>query len=241
MKIFLISQVEDIISLLSQSQHTTNKTYREIAVGTVFGMPPQARNFIASDDSGLSHKPFPENKVKPEQRIDYLTHVSMGRFIHGPGLRPLATRFTQNILRSFSDLGIDDEWTELPDLYRFIQKCIFEASVPAMFGRQLIQRNSSFCEDFWDFDAGVPDLAKGLPKWAIPGAYKARDKCLETIKKHHLFLSQHQKDMIPDGNACGYNDLYGAEIIRYRHDMWSKMNAIDANARAAEDLGMIWG
>ena len=207
----------------------------------MFGMPLQARKYIASDDSGLNHKPFAESKVLPEQRIDHLTHISMGKFIHGPGLRPLAARFTQNILRGFSDLGINEEWTELPDLYRFVQKCIFDASVPAIFGQHLIQRNPSFCEDFWKFDAAVPDLAKDLPGWLIPGAIKARGRCLETIKKHHRFLFQHEKDMIPDGKTCGYNDLYGAEIIRYRHDMWSKMNGIDFDARAAEDLGLIWG
>ena len=241
MDIFLLSRVTDVISLLSQSQTTSNKTYREIAVGTIFGMPLQARKFIASDNSGLNHKPFHESNVPPEERIDYLTHVSMGKFIHGPGLKPLAARFTQNILQNFLDLDIDDRWTELPDLYQFIQKCIFNASVPAMFGQHLIRRNSSFCEDFWNFDAAVPDLAKGLPSWLIPNAFKARDRCLETIKKHHLFLNRHQKEMIPSGRTDDYHDLYGAEIIRYRHNMWSKMNGIDANARAAEDLGFIWG
>ena len=240
MNVFFLSRAEDIISLLSQSQTTTNKTYREIAVGQIFGMPSQARKFIASDDSGLSHKPFPESKVLPEQRIDYLTHVSMGKFLHGPGLKPLAARFTKNILRGFSDLEIGDEWTELPDLYQFIQKCMFDASVPAMFGQHLIRCNPSLCEDFLEFDAAVPDLAKGWPEWMIPKAYKARDRCLEAIKKHHLFLNQHPKDMIPDGRVAGYADLYGAELIRCRHDMWSKMNGIDANARAAEDLGMMW-
>lgn len=241
MNLHLLSDFRDILGLLSQSQSISNKIYRDVAVGTMFGMPKKAREFIASDDSGLSHRPHPESTRVGHHRIDFLTHVSLGKFIQGPGLKPLSTRFAQNALELFSRFDLSREWVEMPDLFTLVQKIIFQASVPAMFGKHLLGRNPSFFDDFCNFDVGVPNLAKRLPRWIIPSAYNARDKCLETIKRHHCFLKQECGDLKPDGNVLGYSDVYGAEIIRYRHDMWSKMEAMDSNAKAAEDLGMIWG
>ena len=244
MDIYLLSDFRDILRLLTQSQSITNKTYRDVAVGAVFGMPESAREFIASDDSGLSNRSDPRSQRLPHHRIDYLTHASLGKLIHGPGLKPLAQRFSQNLKFAMSRLGDSmngDEWQEMPDLFTFMNGLIFESSVPAMFGKQLLKDHPTFCDDFWRFDSGVPDLAKAIPRLIYPKPYNARDRCLDILKKHHRFLRQACEDWSIDRNMLEYSDIYGTGLIRYRQHMWSKMEAMNDDARAAEDLGMIWG
>lgn len=240
MDMYMVSGDAHIVSLFSQSQIMTNKTYRALAVGNMFGMPKKAQDFLAADDSGLNPKPHPTSNVKPEHRIDYLTHATLARFLSGPGLKPLVSRFRDNILRRFADQDVGSEWIEMPDLYSFLKVQLFTASVEAMCGSRILVLSPEFCEDFWKFDEGLSHLAKGYPRWLIPATYQARNKCLAHVKTWHRFLREHSSR-----EESGYDDSYdpelGAGIMRYRQNMYSKMEAIDADAMASEDLGMLWG
>lgn len=240
MDLYLITGNAHIVSLFSQSQIMTNKIYRALAVSNMFGMPAKAQDFLAADDSGLNSKPHPTSNVKPEHRIDYLTHAAILRFLSGPGLKPLVSRFKEMIMGQFASQDIFSEWVEMPDLYSFLKVQIFNASVEAMCGSHILLLNPTFCEDFWKFDAGLSNLAKGYPWWLIPSAYQARNRCLAHVKKWHLFLRENSsREESEDYDS--FDPKLGAGLMRYRQKMWSKMEAIDAGAMASEDLGMLWG
>lgn len=240
MELYIVFGDSNIVNLFSQSRNTVNKTYRSLAVGNMFGMPAKAKDFIAADNSGLNVKPHPMSEVKPEHRIDYLTHSSLKRFLTGPGLEPLVSRFRDNLWGQLTCLKIGSEWIEMPDLYGFIKVQLFNASVEAMCGKSILTLNPTFCDDFWKFDEGLSDLAKGYPRWWIPATYRARNKCLAHVKKWHEFLreqcSRRESEM-----TDGYDPKLGAEIMRYRQKLYSEMEAIDTDAMASEDLGMLWG
>lgn len=239
MDLYMVSGDAHIGSLFGQSQIMNNKTYRALAVSNMFGMPAKAKEFLAADDSGLNSTPHPSSSVRPEYRIDYLTHAALARFLSGPGLKPLVSRFKDNIMRQFADQEIGSEWIEMPDLYSFIKVQMFNASVEAMCGSYILSLNPTFCEDFWNFDAGLPKLAKGYPRLLIPATYQARNKCLAHVKKWHLFLREHSSRV--ESGDDSYDPELGAGIMRHRQKVYSKMEAIDADAMASEDLGMLWG
>lgn len=229
-----------MIALFNQSQKVSNKIYRTLLVGNLFAMPPKARDFLAADDSGINQKPCQKSTVKPEHRIDFLTHSSLARFLSGPGLKPLAARFQDNLSRNLVRLEIGNEWMELPDLYEFIRVQLFNASAEAMFGPYILTLNPTLCKDFWRFDKDLGYLTKGYPHWMNPTAYRARAKCLAAVKKWHGFVREYCEST-ESGPDNGFDPKFGAEIMRYRQKMWSKMDAMDVDARASEDLGFLWG
>ncbi|KAI4227187.1 MAG: hypothetical protein LQ349_006761 [Xanthoria aureola] len=215
------------------------RPYKELAVITMAKMPKETLEFWKWDDSGHHAQPHPDSNVPPHLRIDYLTHSSVARLLTGPGLKPLADRFTKNLMIRLSKSEyLNQEWSDLPDLFAFMQQQLFPAAVEAMCGELLFSVNPKFVGDFWAFNKGLPYLAKGYPRWMVPSAYRARDTVLNGLKKWHLAIASELK--CPPIAMDEWSPDFGVELVRFRHDAWSKMPLMNEDAAATEDLGMIW-
>lgn len=202
-------------------------------------MPKDTLAFWMDDDSGHHLQPHPDSKIPPHLRIDYLAYSLVSTFLTGDGWKPFARRFTTNLAERLLNVDfVRSEWSNLPDLYVFMQTELFHAAVEAMCGQNLLSKNPTFVEDFWAFDKVLPRLAKGYPQWLYPQSYRARDKCLASLKRWHEVIRTHFNESAVDSK--GWNPAYGAEFVKNRHIMWSKMPRMNADAAAAEDLGMIW-
>ena len=239
---YLVSGAENIVSMFGQSQnktHMTTKAYWNFGLSKMLGMPKSAQDFLAADESGLHRKPYPGSNIKPENRYDYLVHSSSLRFLTGPGLNPLTDRFTKNLTQDLLGLNIGSEWIAMPDLASFVRLHVFQASVRAMFGHQILLLNPELASELWEFHDGIPYLATGWPRWLRPSAYRARDKCLASVRNWHDWLRRQQAS--PTWNDYEvYHPLFGSDLVRKRQEMYSKMDGIDADAMASQDLGLIW-
>lgn len=233
----VINRPEDIVQIFKQSAILTNKPYRKF-VSNTFGVPEEAKILFAADVTGLRHKNQAGTSIKQEYRVDYLMHTFITQFMSGPSLGPLATRFTDNLIRRLEAEDIGHEWTEFPDLYVFIRDHMFYASVVAMFGEQLFKLNPNFCEEFWAFEKTVPELSKGLPKWMNRSAIEARDRCLASVQEWGIYLRE-QASIRPRIDPV-YDPVFGSEIVQKRHDAFAKMPAMSPKGIACEDLGLIW-
>lgn len=215
------------------------RPYKELAVITMAKMPKETLAFWMWDDSGHHAQPHPNSNVPPHLRIDYLTHSSVARLLTGPGLKPLADRFTKNLMARFANNDyVQDEWQYLPDLFLFMQDELFRSAVEAMCGERLFTVNPNFVRDFWAFNKGLPYLAKGYPRWMVPSAYRARDTVLSSLKKWHKAIASELKS--PPIAMDEWNPDFGVELVRFRHAAWSKMPLMNEDAAATEDIGMIW-
>lgn len=234
-----VSGSDNLLSIWKQSQKLTTKGYRVLFANNMFGFPKSASSFYLADNSGLGSFPHPDSNVPPDHRIDYLTHSSVARFLTGTGLRPLSQRFMRNLAEQLSNNHIGHDWESLSDLYSIFRTDVLRAALKAAFGSYILSLTPEFCQDFWRYDEGLPLLAKGVPRWLTPAPYKARDKCLENIKKWHYFA----KGVSPNAKAVNVDDwdpYFGAGVMRYRQELYSKMEAMDADGIASEDLGLIW-
>ena len=235
---FVVSGSENTNALWKES-HTHNKAYKALSVHNMFGMPKHTLKFWLSDDSGIGLSPHPDSKVPAHLRIDYLTYSSVTKFLTGPGLRPFVRRFTGNLTNQLQTTdAINYEWTDFSDLSSFVQAEFLTAVIKALFGTYFLQINPNFVLEFWDFHNHVNLLAKGYPRWLFPQPYRLRDKCLESMKKWHIFIKDHLDDEITGPGH--WNPYYGADLVKFRHDAWSKMPSMDTDAKATEDVGMIW-
>ena len=235
-----ISGSRNIVWFWSQSQHLTNRPYRKLAVGNMFGMPKRAVSYYVSDDSGISLYPHPASAIKPEDRIHYATHITLSKLLTGPGLKPVVDRFVANLDGQFSRYGIGEQWLELPDFCEFLQSTLLSATIEAVFGPSFLALNPNFCEQFWEFSKRMPLLSKSYPRWITPAPYKARDRCLASVKRWHAHFHQ-QIDRRRLGTYADWDNLSGAEIMKSRHEYFARVHVFDEDAIAAEDLGMIWG
>ena len=237
-EMYLVSGTENITTLWKQPDLHT-KIYRVLSFATMCKMPKDALEFWLSDDSGMLAKPHPDSNVPAHLRVDYMTHESVKKLLTGPGFKHSCDRYTRNLSqRLLENSLIGSEWVKHSDLFEFFQTELFPAAVEAMWGTKIFALNPGFVQDMWEYSRGLPYLAKGYPWWLAPSAFRARDKCIESIKHWHTAIASNLDT--PLQGMDQWNADYGTEFVKYRHQAWSKMDRMNADAMASEDLGMIW-
>ena len=236
---FLVQGAQEIASVLKCSETSAATTVHVFFLKHIFGMPDQALKLYASDDSGCHTQPQPSSNVKPEDRIDYITHQALSRFLAGPGLKPFFNRFTEGIILQLRCLRVGGDWIAMEDLWTLFQSTITPAALEAMCGSDLLALVPTFAEDLWAYDSAIPDLVRGLPRWWVPGSYAKRDKMLRHIKNWHAFAKSrfHESHIGPDGD---WDPHFGSEFMRSRQKTFPTMNGMTRDAMAASDLGAIW-
>ncbi|KAI9876361.1 MAG: hypothetical protein M1830_006662 [Pleopsidium flavum] len=237
--LYLLQGADNITTLWKHSSVSTATAIHSFCLTHFFGMPKKAVDIYTLDDSGSFHQPYPDSKVKPNNRVDYHTNQSLLRFLGGPGLAPFFERFVTGLSKRLYSLNIEDEWTELPDFLEFFQLEMTPVVIEAVCGPVIMCHNPDFARDFWKYNLWVSALSKGLPRFMIPEAYRIRDKILIDIKQWHAYARTHfDKSKIgPDGDADPY---WGSEFIRARQDMFLSMDDFDYDALASSDFGAIW-
>jgi hypothetical protein len=153
----------------------------------------------------------------------------------GKSLKSLAGRSTENMMTRLKDTSYNDKGGTHESLYDFIKVHMFHASVTAMFGKQLFEADPDFCHHFREFEEGMPELAKGLPRFIYRKKYRARENCLQTVRKWQRKLDQQRAA----GPGCGRavqgrlqllfwfsNNQETTFSIRKDGDHWGKCSSI---------------
>lgn len=120
---------DNIQLLWKLSQKLTTKGYKDVLVHTMFGMPKRAVSFFRCDDSGSNRIPNQGSDVRPEHRIEFLTHSTITKFLTGPSLKTLCQRFTENLAVELSNASISYMWQDLPDLQSIFESEVFCAAL----------------------------------------------------------------------------------------------------------------
>jgi hypothetical protein len=205
----------------------------------MFAMPLAALQMYVADNSGFNDKPAPGSMVKAEDRIDYLTHVSLLTFTSGKHFSGFYKRWFKSFSKRLQNLNDLHDWVERPDLLAYFEKGFALAVVEATCGTILERQNPNFAEDLATYARLTPSLTKGLPRVLAPDAYGIRDKLLGNIKDWHKIAKEsfHPSSVDHDGDA---DPFWGSEFMRSRQAMFGDFKGFDANAAASSDLGFIW-
>jgi hypothetical protein len=116
---------------------------------------------------------------------------------------------------------ISDDEVEI-NLMFLMRDLLGHASVPAMFGRGLLDKYPTLLHDVYDMDEGMIFFLMGLPPWIPwPGVFKAH------MARRRLWhaLDDHQRalDALADGEDVDYSwgDLDDvSEFIMKRHELF---------------------
>ena len=195
--------------------------------------------FCESDDSGRGPQPHSKSNVKNENRIWFHTRDTAAMYLSGPHLMSLASRFQRDFRSHLEAVSHPPGWHVKTDLYGFVYDIMFPTQIRVLFGTSFIDLNPTFAGDFREFHKGLPFLLRRYPRWMVPKAWDARERCLRSVKKWHVHVQENQ------ANATKLSDeewtlIYGSRLISVRQEMHSKMTALDPDAIASSELGIIW-
>jgi len=205
----------------------------------VFSIPKPAAQVYYNDDSGEHEKPHEGSLVESHNRVDFLTRSSFLKFLTGPGLAPLSTRFERNISQRLNSLAPSQSWTPIMDLMEVFHHDVSGAVIDAMCGTFLLKQHAGFLSDFWKIDHNIMTLFVRTPQFMAKEAYQARDRALGAVKAWHAWAKNnfYTGAIGPDGD----DPYWGTKFFRDRQDMFLKMTGFDADAVASQELAFIWG
>ena len=236
---YLISGPSNI-NLLWKNSHTfTPKAVQLLGMRNILKLGSSGARFCESDNSGRGPRPHPLSNVKKENRIWFLTHDSAATYLSGPHLKPLASSLQHHLRLRIDGLSFPHGWVMNTDLYTFLYNLMFPSQIEVLFGTSFLNLNPDFPSDFRVFHQGLVYLLRGYPRWMVPKAWDARERCLKSIKDWHIYVQEQQAD---EAMPCHKDRtrIYGSRFISVRREMHSKIKALDADDIASSELGVIW-
>jgi len=242
MKVHFISGAENVLAIFRGSRDLTTTPSSILVLENAFGSPRDVSYIMLNDKTGVLPQPLKDAPpIEPQNRIFHIMHKNLHTYLAGKGLATLGEKFVSYLKMELEALDVKkDEWTEIPDLYRMVQIVVFTASTKALCGPHLFDLNPGFASDFWEFDYHMPSF-KLLPRWMIPASYRIRDKLKESIARWHVFAEDHFDAKLEAIQPQDWEEYYGHRLMRERHLAHTNIEGYTAEARAANDLGMIWG
>lgn len=234
---------QHIQAIFKSSKQLTSKPATIFALKNLLSMPKSVIPFYEADDSGMGPSPRKGSRAKQEDRIHFHQARATQKFLSGQHLRPLAERYLKTLDRNLNaalDEADDGQWVEHLDLYAFLQEHVSRSAIETLMGSKILELSPTIVEDFWEFDRNVPLFIRCLPRWIIPGPYRSRDRLLSSIKKWHAYAHQHSDCTRIEVEDPEWDPFFGSKLIRARQEYALKMKPMTADARASEDMGLMF-
>ncbi|KAL9122095.1 MAG: hypothetical protein Q9187_001355 [Circinaria calcarea] len=237
--LYFLQGAENIVTLWKKSTLVPGTRIHLFFLKHLFGMPEEAIEVYALDNSGIKAQPLPGSNVSPHHRIHHLTHTSMLKFMGGAGLAKWYERWASIFLKNLQSLDLGEDWVEMPDLMDFVSEHFGSAVLESMCGPTLRKINPNFMQDLKDYHYGQPKRSKCIPEWMMPQAYAIRRKILSNIKEWHATARKKTKDnnIIQDKD---FDSWWGSDFMKDRQGVFEGIKEFDYEAYASSDLGLIW-
>lgn len=236
--LYLVHGSKNITELFRTAQLTVNITYG-IVLKYCFGLKEEAVQSYISDTSGSQKKPIEDSHVTNGNRVSYITHENLLEGFLGSGLEPTCIRFEKSLEESWSSMPIFNEWQEFPDLRALFEGHMGLAVIKSIFGSKIIDQHPHLVHDLWEYDKVIICLAKRIPKFWLPEAYRLRDKLVLCVKEWHQSVRRHIC-MEPGIHNASFDEIWGSKMIRERYELLTSVKGQDADSVASADLGLLW-
>jgi hypothetical protein len=204
-----------------------------------FGMDDDAVKTYVEDTSGSQKKPADGSKVLPENRVSYLTHENLLQGLLGSGLDSTQNRFEIAMEESLRYAPISEDWVEFPDFLKFFETHVGSSVIKSIFGSEIITQNPQLITDLWEYDKIIMSLAKRIPSFWIPGAYRLRNKLLTTVRAWHKSAQEYHGGPRKEDDSS-VERRWGSNMIQERFEMLSNLRNQNTNSVSSTDLGLMW-
>jgi hypothetical protein len=235
--LYYLQGPENISVLWKYSTGSTTSVVQSFVLKTVFNMPTDAIKSYTLDTSGIQRKSSCD--VPLRNRIDYLTHQSFHKFLHGEKLLPLFDLWSALFVDQLKTLNISNEWVTIPDIMEYWLLPSTASMNRAFMGTMLDAINPNFHRDFLEFIPYGSRMMLGLPRWCLPRAHALQRSLTRDVRQWHAIARSRfqESDIKEDGS----DPWWGSEFIRDRHDFLQKVDSWDDDAIATSDFSLLWG
>jgi len=241
-KMYYIPYGDAIQNLFKASRDITSKPLTILGLRDQFGLSPEDLQVYRDDDSGLNPKPAPQSEhMDPGKRILHVTHRDLHAYLTGASLNEMTRTFIKLYNRQIeSNTEITRErWTELPDLYAFLQTNMFQAAIRSLCGDHILRLCPDFPQQFWAADEAMLTYLRRVPRWMAPKKYAARDAALASVMKWRQFAADHFNANDAKLAEAEWEPIWGSRLMRARAKMCIEAG-LSARGSAQLDFGMMW-
>ena len=202
-----------------------NPFIQDMILGQMLGTPKAAIDFYKSDNGQLDHT-----------QVAHIRQHVTGSSLSSMSKKVLE-RLTVNVDQLFVSAG-DSDWVDIPDLYEFVQYHVTRAITETLMGSKITEEYPELFTDQWLFIDKSTEMVTGLPRFAIPAAYAARDRLLANLKRWNAnseaLRSQYKADRVWDPSA-------GSGLLQERQELYARTPGFDEDARVSQILGLLFG
>ncbi|RMZ68398.1 cytochrome p450 [Pyrenophora seminiperda CCB06] len=200
-----------------------NPFIHERILGALMGSPPSAVQYYRSGDHNL----------------DYIQTSHIRQHTTGSNLGLLDKRIFDMMKKTVGEsLSSPGEWTEIPDLFAFVTHHVTYAIATTLLGSELVSSYPELMADLWTHIEATDGFFMGLPRFAIPKAYAARDRLLASIR---AWTTKSEELRNQDKVDKTWDPVAGSGLLQEREKLYSEMPAHDEYARSAQTLGLLYG
>ncbi|KAK4184517.1 cytochrome P450 [Podospora australis] len=195
----------------------------------------QAR-LLATNVLGMTY----EQAVRtfPDPPPDPKTQVTLERVHAEFLLTPVpTTTMTNKFMECFLDsISKQDDSAEV-SLYAWIKEKLFEASVIALFGSELLRMYPDLHRDFWVWERNLMTLLFGTPKFLARDAFEARENMLDKLES---WLAHGYKHTSERDDAVEWEPYFGAKVMRKRHEYYQQQG-LTLRSQAGKEMIFLAG
>lgn len=210
------------------------------ALRNLVDLPAETMSLYLADSSGAGLKPRKGSNIPPERRITFLVAHNMHRFLSSHHLDGISGRYTSMLHHRICEIDIHGKWISSPSLFEFLQRTTLVPEIEALFGLKLLELNPGLIDDLLIFTRHVPDFLRLRPRWLNPHAHQARKRLIQYVKRWHEYAQNHLDFADVSDEDPDWEPLWGSRLMRVRQQYEHKTGAMNADARACEDVSLIW-
>lgn len=239
-RVFVLRNAEHIKAAFRASKKATSKSTTVYILRNLLKLPEDTAQFFLQDDSGIHRKPRQGSRVAPENRINYLISHNVKKYLSSDHLEDLNQVYVAMLLRHLDTFEVGEGWVEFPDLHEFVQRVAMRPSVEALVGSEFFKIYPDFVKDLVTFQHSIPDFLHLLPCWLIPRAYLARKRLLGGVKRWHKHAHDNYDCSRLSPEDPIWEPFFGYKLMRAREHYSLNTDKLTPDARASEDLGLIF-
>lgn len=228
---FLLIRDAAQIKRVLESENMTPKGRHGRLFDKTFGTPQATLAAIQATAAGRSRS----------EDLDYVHSRVPRQYCSGAGLKSMAEAYTGLLSQNLGNKMFQDRtWTEIEDLWSFLQIEVTRAMLTTLFGQKLLKVYPKVMKDLWEFDANLDSLSTGMPRFLIPNAYKMRDRLLENLEKWLKSTNGYEaQSTASESEGTAWDPNQGAGYFRATDRAITELGFADGQTRAAAALAMM--
>ncbi|KAG5290259.1 cytochrome p450, conidia-enriched transcript [Histoplasma ohiense] len=223
---YIITGAEYVKAAFGSSKNLTFDSRTIQIMEQVYGLP-------AGDAAPYKHSPG-----KAKELVSKLDQLYIANLANRECTAAMIRQFVKSLNAQVGCLR-NDKGTEVM-IGTCLRRLMATASISALFGDAIIEKNATFVQDYWIFSKDFKRLLYGMPKLFCRKGVHARDRMLKAIKAFILdALQDDVREMEPKSPTVESSPPYVSLVVRETNKFFTEAG-FSVEGRASEALSLVF-